>query len=246
MKKNLNKYDVIHFDVQWCIIDAGGADSVVSYINNGILNELRDEYGDVIPHDVQTAYGAMSYIREATGNRFVVIIDEWDALIRDEAFDIKAQEQYINFLRGMFKGTEPSRYIALAFLTGILPVKKLKTQSALNNFDEFTMLSAAQLSEYIGFTDEDVRGLCNHYDVDYEKVKQWYDGYVLGDYQVYNPKAVVSVLTRRDFVSYWSQTGSYDAIVPLINMDFDGLKGAIIEMISGAQVKVDVTTFRMT
>ena len=111
----------------------------------------------------------MSYIREATGNRFVVIIDEWDALIRDEAFDIKAQEQYINFLRGMFKGTEPSRYIALAFLTGILPVKKLKTQSALNNFDEFTMLSAAQLSEYIGFTDEDVRGLCNHYDVDYEK-----------------------------------------------------------------------------
>lgn len=237
---------MIHFDVQWCIIDAGGADSVVSYINNGILNELRDEYGDVIPHDVQTAYGAMSYIREATGNRFVVIIDEWDALIRDEAFDIKAQEQYINFLRGMFKGTEPSRYIALAFLTGILPVKKLKTQSALNNFDEFTMLSAAQLSEYIGFTDEDVRGLCNHYDVDYEKVKQWYDGYVLGDYQVYNPKAVVSVLTRRDFVSYWSQTGSYDAIVPLINMDFDGLKGAIIEMISGAQVKVDVTTFRMT
>ena len=236
-EKNLNKYDVIHFDVQWCIIDAGGADSVVSYINNGILNELRDEYGDVIPHDVQTAYGAMSYIREATGNRFVVIIDEWDALIRDEAFDIKAQEQYINFLRGMFKGTEPSRYIALAFLTGILPVKKLKTQSALNNFDEFTMLSAAQLSEYIGFTDEDVRGLCSHYDVDYEKVKQWYDGYVLGDYQVYNPKAVVSVLTRRDFVSYWSQTGSYDAIVPLINMDFDGLKGAIIEMISGAQVK---------
>jgi len=243
-EKNLNKYDVIHFDVQWCIIDAGGADSVVSYINNGILNELRDEYGDVIPHDVQTAYGAMSYIREATGNRFVVIIDEWDALIRDEAFDIKAQEQYINFLRGMFKGTEPSRYIALAFLTGILPVKKLKTQSALNNFDEFTMLSAAQLSEYIGFTDEDVRGLCSHYDVDYEKVKQWYDGYVLGDYQVYNPKAVVSVLTRRDFVSYWSQTGSYDAIVPLINMDFDGLKGAIIEMISGAQVKVDVTTFQ--
>lgn len=243
-EKNLNKYDVIHFDLQWCIIDAGGADSVVSYINNGILNELRDEYGDVIPHDVQTAYGAMSYIREATGNRFVVVIDEWDALIRDEAFDIKAQEQYINFLRGMFKGTEPSRYIALAFLTGILPVKKLKTQSALNNFDEFTMLSAAQLSEYIGFTDEDVRGLCSHYDVDYEKVKQWYDGYVLGDYQVYNPKAVVSVLTRRDFVSYWSQTGSYDAIVPLINMDFDGLKGAIIEMISGAQVKVDVTTFQ--
>ncbi len=165
-------------------------------------------------------------------------------LIRDEAHNASIQESYINLLRSLFKGSEPSRYIALAYLTGILPIKKLKTQSALNNFDEFTMLSGGPLSKYIGFTDEEVKRLCMQYDIDYSKVKQWYDGYVLGEYQVYNPKAVVSVMIRRDFVSYWSQTGSYDVIVPLINMDFDGLKTAIIEMISGAQVKVDVTSFQ--
>ena len=106
------------------------------------------------------------------------------------------------------------------------------------------MLDSSILSGYIGFTDDDVKVLCQEYNIDYLKVKQWYDGYVLGEYQVYNPKAVVSVVTRRDFVSYWSQTGTYEAIVPLINMDFDGLKSSIIEMISGAEVKVDVTSFQ--
>ena len=92
-------------------------------------------YPSVIPDSVQTAYGAMSYVFEATGNKFIVIIDEWDVLIRDEANNQAVQEQYIDFLRGMFKGTEPTRFIALAYLTGILPIKKVKTQSALNNFE---------------------------------------------------------------------------------------------------------------
>lgn len=243
-EKNLNKYDVIHFDVQWCMMDAKDADHVVDYINEGILQELREAYGQIIPDAVKTAYGAMSYIKAATGNKFVVIIDEWDVLIRDEAQNHTLQEAYIDFLRGMFKGTEPSRYIALAYLTGILPIKKLKTQSALNNFEEFTMLDAGRMAPYVGFTEEEVHGLCEQYGCSYEQVKSWYDGYLLEDYQVYNPKAVVSVMLNGKYKSYWSNTGSYEAIVPLINMDFDGLKSAMIEMLSGASVEVDVTSFQ--
>lgn len=243
-EKNLNKYDVIHFNVQWCMMDAKDTDHVVDYINEGILQELREAYGQIIPDAVRTAYGAMSYIKAATGNKFVVIIDEWDVLIRDEAQNHTLQEAYIDFLRGMFKGTEPSRYIALAYLTGILPIKKLKTQSALNNFEEFTMLDAGRMAPYVGFTEEEVHGLCEQYGCSYEQVKSWYDGYLLEDYQVYNPKAVVSVMLNGKYKSYWSNTGSYEAIVPLINMDFDGLKSAIIEMLSGASVEVDVTSFQ--
>lgn len=103
----------------------------MKYINNGILDELIIAYGDVIPDTVKTAYGAMSYINAATGNTFVIIIDEWDVLIRDEANNKELQEEYINFLRGMFKGTEPTKYIALAYLTGILPIKKLKLSQHL-------------------------------------------------------------------------------------------------------------------
>ncbi len=243
-EKNLNQYDVIHFDVQWCMMDAGNADCVVEYINNGILQELKEKYGALIPDTVKTAYGAMSYIKAASGNKFVVIIDEWDVLIRDEAQNHKVQEEYIDFLRGMFKGSEPSKYIALAYLTGILPIKKLKTQSALNNFEEFTMLDAGRMAPYVGFTEEEVHTLCDEYGCSYEQVKSWYDGYSLEGYQVYNPKAVVSLMLNGKYKSYWSNTGSYEAIVPLINMDFDGLRSAIIEMMSGAAVDVDVTSFQ--
>lgn len=243
-KQYLNQYDVIHFDVQWCMMDAGSVDDTVDYINEGILEELTKKYKDIIPASAKTAYGAMSYINAATGNKFIVIIDEWDILIRDEANNQKVQEKYINFLRGMFKGVEPAKYIALAYLTGILPIKKLKTQSALNNFEEYTMLDAGPLASYVGFTDDEVRGLSQKYGRDYEEIKNWYDGYILGEQHIYNPKAVVSVMLRNNFQSYWSQTGTYESVLPLINKDFDGLKTAILAMLSGDEVRIKTTTFQ--
>lgn len=147
-------------------------------------------------------------------------------------------------MRSVFKGSEPTKYIQLAYLTGILPIIRETTQSALNNFREFTMVSPKAFAKYIGFTQEEVQNLCIRYDCDFQEVKRWYDGYILGDYQVYNPKAVVEVLLCRQFQSYWSETGSYETIVPLINMDYDGLKTALIEMLSGDSVKVNTITFQ--
>ncbi|MDO5350855.1 MAG: AAA family ATPase [Lachnospiraceae bacterium] len=243
-RKYLNKYDVIHLDIQWCLEPAGGPERVVSYISEKTIEELRGYYPIELPEGINSLPEALSRINTLTGKKFIVIIDEWDVLIRDEAANNRVQEEYINFLQGMFKGVEPTKYIQLAYLTGILPIKKEKTQSALNNFDEFTMLEAANLAQYVGFTEKEVKELCEKYDKDFEKVKKWYDGYLLEDYQVYNPKAVVSTLLKGKFRNYWSETGSYEAIIPLINMDFDGLKTAIIEMLSGAAVKVNTTTFK--
>ncbi len=203
---------------------SGGAEQVVPYISERTIAELKEYYPDTLPEETKSLPEALSQINALTGKKFIVIIDEWDVLIRDEAANTKAQEDYINFLRGMFKGTEPTKYIQLAYLTGILPIKKEKTQSALNNFDEFTMLSASRLAPYIGFTEDEVQKLAKEYQQDFDEVKRWYDGYLLNEYQVYNPRAVVSVMLRGEFKSYWSETASYDAIVPLINMDFDGLK----------------------
>lgn len=241
---HLNKYDVIHIDIQWFLTNCDDIDNFVAFLTKSILNELKVIYPMVITSDITTIPQALSNIREKTGNKFIVIIDEWDVIIRDEAAEEKVQEDYINFLRGMFKGVEPTKYIQLAYITGILPIKKEKTQSALNNFDEFTMLSAGAFASYIGFTDDEVKALCKNYNKDFEKVKRWYDGYILEEYQVYNPKAVVSVLLKGSFKSYWSETASYDAIVPLINMNYDGLKTSIIEMLSGDTIKVNTTTFR--
>lgn len=243
-KDYLNQYDVIHFDVQWCMEPAGGPQKVVSFIANSVLTELREEYPDTISENICSLPEALSLIHVAKKKKFVIIIDEWDVLIRDEASNQRIQDEYINFLRGLFKGTLPARYIALAYLTGILPIKKIRTQSALNNFDEFTMLSADEFAPYIGFTEEEVKILCQKYGQDFVKVKRWYDGYLIEKYQIYNPRAVVSVMTKNKFQSYWSKTGTYDAIVPLINMDFDGLKTAVITMLSGSSVYVDVSCFQ--
>ena len=243
-RQHLNKYDVIHLDIQWCLAPAKGAAGVVSYIEKSVIAELKEKYPDIISEETVSLPEAMSEIYTVTGNKFIVIIDEWDILIRDEANNRDEQENYINFLCGMFKGTEPTRFISLAYLTGILPIKKMKTQSALNNFDEFTMLDAGALASYIGFTELEVEKLCDKYHKDFAEVKRWYDGYVLENQQVYNPKAVVSVMLRGNFQSYWSQTGTYEVVVPLINMDFDGLKQAVIEMVSGSTVEVDTGTFQ--
>ena len=241
--KYLNKYDVIHFDVQWFITE-NNISEIVNTIQNNIVEELKKEYPDILDSDVTGLPDAMSIINQETGNRFIVIIDEWDVLIRDEAQNQNIQEAYIGLLRRMFKGIEPTKYMALAFLTGILPIKKLKTQSALNNFDEFTMLGSGNMAPYIGFTEEEVKSLAGKYHQNYDKVKRWYDGYLLNNYQTYNPQAVVSGMLRGEFKSYWSETASYEAVVPLLNMDFDGLKSSIIEMLSGDSVEVDVTTFQ--
>ena len=243
-KKHLNRYDVIHLDIQWCIEPAGGPENVVSFITKNTVDELREYYPEVLSDTVDSLPDALSCINAVTEKRFIVVIDEWDVLIRDEATNQKIQEGYIGFLRGMFKGSEPSKFIHLAFLTGILPIKKLKTQSALNNFIQFTMLNPGPLSSYIGFTEEEVLGLCEKYGQDFEEVKRWYDGYELGKYHVYNPSAVVSLMMMKEFQSYWSQTGTYESILPLINKDFDGLKTAILTMLSGDEVRVKTTSFQ--
>ena len=105
---------------------SGGADQVVPYISEKTIAELKEYYPDALSEDAKSLPEALSQINALTGKKFIVIIDEWDVLIRDKATNTKAQEDYINFLRGMFKGTEPTKYIQLAYLTGILPIKKEK------------------------------------------------------------------------------------------------------------------------
>lgn len=219
-------------------------DDIVSAIQRAVLKELREVYPAITGDEVIGLPDAMSLVTEETGNKFVVIIDEWDVLIRDAAMNQKVQDEYIGLLCRMFKGVEPTRFIALAYLTGILPIKRVLSESSLNNFDEYTMLDAGELAPYIGFTENEVCALCEKYGRDFRSVQRWYDGYLFQDTHTYNPKAVVSIMLRDNFQSCWSKAGTFELIRPYINMDFDGLKTAIIEMISGDAVAVDTTSFQ--
>ena len=243
-QQHLNKYNVIRIDVQWCYTTARLAETTVSYIEENVLKELEEFFPNIIPDNIKSLPDALAIINKVTGQKFIIIIDEWDSLIRDEAENIKVQDEYINLLRGLFKGSAPTEFLYLAYLTGILPIKKIKTQSALNNFDEFTMLDTDLLAQYVGFTENEVRDLCQKYNRNFDEVERWYDGYRLNGEHIYNPKAVVSVMLRGNFKSYWSMTGTYESIIPLIEMDFDGLKKDIIRMLSGEAVEIDVSSYQ--
>ena len=242
--EHLNRYNVIHFDVQWCRTNVKSAEETIDYIEKNIIQELHQLYPEVDLLHMHSLPDVLAFINNVAGQKFIIIIDEWDALIRDDAQNMKVQERYIDFLRGLFKGTQPTRFLHLAYLTGILPIKKLKTQSALNNFDEFTMLDAKVLSPYIGFTEDEVRILCRQYGRDFDEAKRWYDGYLLGKEHIYNPKAIVSLMMWGEFQSYWSMTGTYESMLFLINRDFDGLKRAILTMLSGETVKVKTASYQ--
>ncbi len=243
-ERHLNKYDVIHLDIQWCINPAGGVEKVISYIEREVIGELKEYYPDCVRDDDKSLPAVLARINKETKNQFVVIIDEWDVLIRDDANNHKIQEEYISFLRGLFKGSEPTKYMALAYMTGILPIRRQKTQSALNNFDEYTMLQPGPFAEYVGFTEEEVKSLSDRYCVSFEETKRWYDGYLLKGRHIYNPKAVVRVMLTGEFTNYWSDTASFELIVPLINMNYDGLQENIIQMLSSVEVPVDTGYFQ--
>lgn len=234
----LNQYDVPHIDVQWCKDQVEDVNDVVKYIRKSCIKELQDAYPEIDCSSLISLSGTLAKINDETKKQFVIIIDEWDVLIRDNTNNKRLQEEYIDFLRGLFKGSQPSRYIALAYLTGILPIKRTQTQSALNNFDEYTMLNPGPLASFFGFTEIEVKKLCYDYNQDFHEIKKWYDGYLLNNEHIYNPRAVVSALTFHFLQSYWTQTSSYESINSLIKMNFDGLKEAIIDMLSGNEVEI--------
>lgn len=119
-------------------------------------------------------------------------------------------------------------------------------------FDEYSMTSPQMFAEYIGFTEDEVKTLCEEYQADFDTMKSWYDGYTfLKASHIYNSKSVVDALRSEEFASYWTQTKTYEVLKIYISLNYDGLKDAIIRMITGEHVTInpdrfqnDMTTFQ--
>lgn len=176
----------------------------------------------------------LEQIFNQTEEGFIFIIDEWDCVFRLAKEQTEVQKTYLDFLRGLFKGQD---YVELAYMTGILPIKKYGEHSAINIFDEYSMTDPAELAGFFGFTEEEARELCAQRKMDFSEIQKWYDGYLLNGSHIYNPKSVVDAVHRGKIKSYWTGTETYEALKVYIDMNFDGMKEAVIEMLSGAAVK---------
>ncbi len=250
-KKHLNQYNVIFLDIQWMYGNAleemkrNSSIEVVSYIQEQVIAELKKEYPEYVKETDISLPSVLANINALTKEQFIIIIDEWDCLFREDKNNEKLQKEYINLLRGLFKGTPSGAFLKLAYITGILPIKKYGTQSALNNFREHTMVSPRQMAEYVGFTEEEVRALCEGHDMPFGEMQRWYDGYffeAIG--HVYSPNSVIEAIDSREFGNYWSRTETYESLMMYIAMNFDGLKQMVVDMLGGQRCSIDVESFQ--
>lgn len=240
-QKHLNGHNVIRLDVQQFLFQESHLDIFIEKMQEAVIEELRSEYRNCFKVDRYGLPGVLKQIFARTGTGFIVIIDEWDCVFRIAKERNEIQKDYLDFLRGLFKGAE---YIELAYMTGILPIKKYGEHSAINIFDEYSMVDPANLAGYFGFTEEEVFGLCEKWQIDFEEIRRWYDGYVLNGVHVYNPKSVVDVMRRKKFKSYWTGTETYEALKVYIDLNFDGLKEAVVRMLGGGRCKINTRKFQ--
>lgn len=241
-QKHLNQHHVIRIDVQRFLDTENDLDTYLTELERSVVLELIKEFPKCTDFDIASRLKtALDQIFLQTGKGFVFIVDEWDCVFRVARDKKEAQKRYLDFLRGIFKGAE---YVELAYMTGILPIKKYGEHSAVNIFDEYSMISPKNLGEYFGFTEEEVCGQCGLQGVEYARMEKWYDGYRLGELHIYNPKSVVDALTWREFQSYWAGTETYEALKVYIDMNFDGLKEAIAMMLGNGRLCIDPTTFQ--
>ena len=240
---NLNKYDVIYLDITWFISTVTDIKDIVSYLQEQVIRELRSIYVSV--SEERSLPIVLARIAEITGRKFIVLIDEWDALFREGKENTDVQKEYIQLLRGLFKSSLTDKMIEAAYMTGILPIKKYGTQSALTDFREYTMLQPKKLAKYVGFTEKEVRELCRKYGMDFEEAKRWYDGYSFSkEDSVYSPNSVVQAIINEEFGDYWTETETYEFLKSYICMNEDGLQDAIVAMLGGSRCKINTRTFQ--
>ena len=242
-ERHLNKHNVFCIDMGGLYANLDDPSQFVPALKANILSDLQEAYPsiDFFGCSLDVAF---SKIRTASGDRFVFLIDEWDVIYREEERDRKLCDEYTKFLRGLFKTGDVSSMIDLVYMTGILPIRRYNTQSTLNMFREFNMLDPGPLSPFFGFAQEEVKSLCARYGRDFDEIKSWYDGYRLGDLEIYNPKSVVEAIESGKCRNYWTATSAIEAVTDYMNYDHGALKGDIIRMLAGEKAELNPSKFK--
>ena len=239
-KEHLNQHNVIHINMQ-NFAKYNNMQKMIERLTKELVFDIKLEFPDLMLFDETDLVRVMKDVFVQKKQTFIFIIDEWDCIFRVNKDNTKAQKEYLDFLRDLFK-EQP--YVSLIYMTGILPVKKYGEHSALNMFDEYSMTNQKFFAEFTGFTENEVQKLCSEYNIPPEKVRQWYDGYNVNGISVYNPKSVVEAMMSRIFDNYWTQTETYEALKGYIVRNENGLRDRIIRMIAGEHISVNTRKFQ--
>ena len=239
-EKHLNRYNVIHIDMQKFLGRTKNVHEMLDFLQKRVLKEMKQTFSGIEPEETSLII-ALEDLYGQCEEKFIFIIDEWDSIFRVHRDNATAQKEYLDFLQDLLKG-QP--YVALAYMTGILPIKKYGQHSALNMFKEYAMTNQYALAKFTGFTEREVRQLCERYHMSFEQTKDWYDGYNVNGVSIYNPRSVTSAMMNGIFDSYWTQTETYEALKMYIIRNENGLRDKIIRMIAGEHISINTKTFQ--
>jgi hypothetical protein len=207
-EKYLNKFPVIYLDITNFTTRNIAIQDIASFIQKEVKNEVLSLYPEVKEGDTDDLMDVLTKVADHYGIQFVMIIDEWDAICREAHEHKDAMDRYVNLLRRLFKGSNTTQVFAAVYMTGILPIKKFNTQSALNNFMEYSMVEPRKMGHFFGFTKDEVRALGTKYGMDTDELEKWYDGYQIGDEKsMFNPNSVMQALNVGRCRSFWAGTG---------------------------------------
>ncbi len=237
---HLNKYNVIILDLTQMLQERDET-ALVPYVKATLLRDLRREFPDIEVGD--SLVEALATAVEVSGAKFVAVIDEWDAPVRETP---DTAHDYFEFLRALFKSSVTTdKVFAGAYMTGILPIRKSKGQSAVSDFWEYSMLAPGPFAPYAGFLEDDVRNLCEWKGLDFAQMKSWYDGYEVDTVRsVYNPYAVMRAARFRKYTSYWRQTAAADMLLTYIDLDFEGLQDDVVRLMAGEELEIETGNFQ--
>ena len=243
-EKHLNKYPVLYLDMTSFITRFKGDDSIVSHIDREVRADVHAAYPEIPTKEDDDLMALLLRVVMNTQKPFF-IIDEWDAICREFLPGSKGMDSYVNWLRRMFKDVSANTAFAGVYMTGILPIKKYNTQSALNNFLEYSMVEPRKMASFFGFTKDEVRILAARHQMDFTELEAWYDGYRIGDEpSMFNPNSVMQAVDIGRCRSFWGSTGAFNVVSGYISRNFKGLKDDVIYLLSGGRVKVNTTKFQ--
>ena len=243
-EEHLNKYPVIFLDMSDFVTEIKDA-TIVWKLQQTLKKDIHKAYPDIEMEEEESLMSYLIRVNDAKRQKFIFIIDEWDAICREFDRQSSVMDDYVDWLRRMFKSGQTEQVFAGVYMTGIFPIKKYNTQSALNNFTEYSMVEPMDMAPFFGFTKDEVRRLATKFGLDYADLEKWYDGYQIGNAsQMFNPSSVMMALKSRFCKSYWSSTGAFDTVVSYIKMNFKGLKDDVISLLADGRTKVNTTKFQ--
>lgn len=245
---HLGAHNVIYIDFSELPDMYGGFGDYLDAIRSGVVDDLREQYPQVGIAPGPELIDALMSVYNATHDRFVFVMDEWDSMFFNPLFSSEDQRAYLMFLKQLLK-SKP--YVELAYMTGILPIAKHSTGFELNMFTEYSAADDPKFERYFGFTEEEVRRLCAIHEacvpkprVDYAGLKYWYDDYLNDDDERrFNPRSVALALSDDRLKSYWTESGPYDEIYYYVRNDVASVRDDLVRMVAGEPVEAQMCNY---